>query len=89
MLGLVGALIPLWLAIRVCATAWRMDLNEKGVERTSLVVFAILFSFGGVINTEVFWMAYGTLLWAILSPPPAMTVKNARMFQVVDFRTRL
>jgi hypothetical protein len=31
------------------------------------VVFAALFSFGAVINTECFWVAFGTLLWAELS----------------------
>ena len=91
MLGLVGALIPLWLAIRVGATAWRMDLQDNGVERTSLVVFAVLFSFGGVINTEVFWMAYGTLLWAMLSPrpAPATALRSIPLFQVIHSRKRL
>lgn len=91
MLGLVGALIPLWLAIRVSATAWRMDCREDGIDRTSLVVFAVLFSFGGVINTEVFWMAYGTLLWAMLSPrpTPAMAHNNTLSLHGADFRGRL
>jgi hypothetical protein len=83
MLGLVGALLPLWLAIRVCATAWRMDLQQDGVERTSLVVFAVLFSFGGVINTVAFWIAYGTLLWAMLSPRPTQAIAQK------DFPARL
>jgi hypothetical protein len=91
MLGLAGAAIPLWLAIRVCATAWRMDCQENGVDRTSLVVFAVLLSFGSVINTEVFWMAYGTLLWAMLSPQPtlAMAHKNTLLLHGADLRARL
>jgi hypothetical protein len=91
MLGLVGAVIPLWLAIRVCAIAWRMDCRENEVDRTSLVVFAVLFSFGGVINTEVFWIAFGTLLWAALSPQPtpATPLNNTRPFQVIYSRVRL
>jgi hypothetical protein len=67
MFGLVGCLIPVWLALRAVRTAWRMDLEDGGVDRTSLLMFAFLFSFGGVINTEIFWIAYGSLLWASLS----------------------
>jgi hypothetical protein len=54
-------------------------------------MFAILFSFGGVINTEVFWMAYGTLLWAMLCPRPrpALAHNNTPALHVTDFGGRL
>jgi len=75
MFGLAGAMIPIWLAMRVIVTGWRMDNRENSAQRTSLISFAILFSFGGVINTEVFWVAFGTLLWAMLSYRPPATVR--------------
>ncbi|HTM51723.1 MAG TPA: O-antigen ligase family protein [Bryobacteraceae bacterium] len=67
MFGLVGLLVPAWLAIRAARTALRLDLEDDRVDRTSLLMFALLFSFGGVITTEVFWIAFGSLLWASLS----------------------
>jgi hypothetical protein len=86
MFGLAGATIPIWLAIRVIATGWRMDHRENSAQRTSLISFAILFSFGGVINTEVFWIAFGTLLWAMLSHrPPATLPANLSRFDGARF----
>jgi O-antigen ligase len=72
MLGFLGVLAPLALGIQTAWRSWRLDLAQGTVRRTALVVFAFLYSFGGVMNTEIFWIAFGSLLWAELTPgaPP-------------------
>ena len=67
MLGAAGTVFAGWLLISAIRSAWKLDKEESTSIRTGLLVFAALYSFGGVITTEVFWSAYGSLLWALLS----------------------
>jgi O-antigen ligase len=81
MLGALGILLATWLTMVCAMSAWRLDKSYGSVHRTGLLVFAAIYSCGGVINTEVFWIAFGSLLWSALS----IRVRRTRVSVVHEF----
>jgi hypothetical protein len=65
--GLLGLIVCGWLATEIARGALRLDTVERSWVRIAVLMYAMLGGMGGVINQEPFWIAFGSLLWAMLS----------------------
>jgi hypothetical protein len=65
--GLLGVILCGWLAWDIWRKALRRDVTERSWIRVGFLAYMAVAGMGGVINQEPFWIAVGSLLWAILS----------------------
>jgi O-antigen ligase len=65
--GIFGLLLAFCLAAQVGRKAYLLDSRFGGWQRTAFAVFLGLVGTGGVVEREVYWIALGSALWAMIS----------------------
>ncbi len=78
--GLGGLALTLLVALRIARNAYLLDSLSCGWQRCAFVMFLGLVGTGLVVQREVYWIALGSALWAMVStakaPQPARMARS-------------
>jgi O-antigen ligase len=65
--GIFGLVLTACMGFQVARRAYRLDSSFRGWQRSAFVVFFGLVGTGLVVQREVYWIAVGSALWAMVS----------------------